>query len=259
LKTIEERDCIQKVLQETEKLAGAGKLAAQIAHEINNPLAGIKNSFLLVKDAIPSNHQYFEYVGRIEKEINRVSQIVKQMFDLYRPGTTPSKRFRLYDTVKDITELLKVARQEKRIKIEIDCDEKTTVTLPEALLRQVIYNIVQNAIQASAPDTTVKICAFANDGRLNLSVSDQGPGIDEKIKDKIFEPFFTTGAGGPESGLGLGLAITKDIISAMNAEINFTSEKNKGTIFNISIPIESEVSNFKSAEADKSNLKESVR
>ena len=115
-----------------------------------------------------------------------------------------------------------------------------TVTLSEALLRQVIYNIVQNAIQASGPDTTVKIYACADNNRLNLSVSDKGPGIDDKIKDKIFEPFFTTGIGGPKSGLGLGLAITKDIISAMDGTINFTSEKNKGTVFNISIPIANE-------------------
>jgi PAS domain S-box-containing protein len=240
LKTIEERDHIQKILQETEKLAAAGKLAAQIAHEINNPMAGIKNSFLLVKDAIDKNHQYFEYVGRIEKEIDRISQIVSRMFDLYRPDTAPANRFRLYDTIRDIVELLKVARQEKQINIKIDCNEKTTVILSEALLRQVIYNIVQNAIQASGPDTTVKIHACAENSRLNISVSDEGPGIDDKIKDRIFEPFFTTGIGGPESGLGLGLAITKDIISAMDGTIDFTSKKNRGTVFNISIPIENE-------------------
>lgn len=240
LKTMEEKNHIQKILQETEKFAAAGKLAAQIAHEINNPLAGIKNSFLLVKDAIPQSHRYFEYVGRIEKEIGRVSQIVRQMFDLYRPDTAPVNRFRLYDTIRDTVELLKVARQEKHINIEIGCSEKTAVTLSEALLRQVIYNIVQNAIQASGPDATIKILACTDNDRLNLSVSDEGPGIDDKIKDKIFEPFFTTGIGGPEGGLGLGLAITKDIISAMDGTIDFKSEKNKGTVFNISIPIENE-------------------
>lgn len=240
LRTIEERNRIQKILQETEKVAGAGKLAAQIAHEINNPLAGIKNSFLLIKDAVPPNHRYFEYVGRIEKEIDRVSQIVRQMFDLYRPDTRPANKFRLYDTIKDIVELLKIAWQEKHINIEIDCNEKTTVILSEALLRQIIYNIVQNAIQASESDTTVKINAYADDGKLNLSISDEGPGIDNSIKDKIFEPFFTTGIGGPKSGLGLGLAITKDIINAMDGAIDFTSEKDKGTVFNIFIPMENE-------------------
>ncbi|OHB55444.1 MAG: hypothetical protein A2173_09990 [Planctomycetes bacterium RBG_13_44_8b] len=236
IKTIEERDRIQKILQETEKLAGAGKLAAQIAHEINNPLAGIKNSFLLVKDAIPPNHQYFKYVGRIEKEIDRVSQTVRQMFDLYRPDAAPAEQFRLSDTINDIVELLEVALEEKHINIEIQCSDNIIVRLSEALLRQVIYNIVQNAIQASGANTTIKILASADNGKINLAISDQGSGIDEKIRDKIFEPFFTTGRGGPKSGLGLGLAITKDIINAVNGTINFTSEKDKGTVFNISIP-----------------------
>jgi PAS domain S-box-containing protein len=240
LKTIEEKDRIQKILQETEKLASVGKLAAQIAHEINNPLAGIKNSFLLIKDAIPTNHQYFEYVGRIEKEIDRVSQIVKQMFDLYRPDARPKDKFIVYEAIHDIIELLKIASQEKRINIELDCPQNTTVMLSEGLFRQIIYNIVENAIEASAPATTVRIRACADNGRLNLSISDEGPGIDDKIKDKIFEPFFTTGIGGPKSGLGLGLAITKDIVAAMNGAISFTSEKNKGTTFNISIPTENE-------------------
>jgi PAS domain S-box-containing protein len=240
LKTIKERDRIQKVLQETEKLAGAGKLAAQIAHEINNPLAGIKNSFLLVKDAIPSNHRYFEYVGRIEKEINRVSQIVKQTFDLYRPDTRSPDKFRVSETLKDITELLKIASEEKQVKIKIDCPYAITVTLSEALFRQVIFNIVQNAIQASPPQSSIEIAAVISNSMLFIQVSDQGSGIDEKIKDKIFEPFFTTGTGGPKSGLGLGLAITKDIINAMEGKIYFENRRPAGTVFHISIPIPDE-------------------
>ncbi|MGB8226704.1 MAG: PAS domain S-box protein [Sedimentisphaerales bacterium] len=240
VKTIEERDRIQKILQETEKLAGAGKLAAQIAHEINNPIAGIKNSFLLVKDAIDKNHPYFEYVGRIEKEIDRVSQIVRQMFDLYRPDTRSADKFKVREAIKDITELLKIASQEKQIHIEIDCPHNVTIVLSEALFRQVIYNIVQNAIQASPPQGIVKITALIDDSRLDIQVSDEGHGIDEKNRDKIFEPFFTTGSGGPGSGIGLGLSITKDIISAMDGTIDFTSKKDKGTVFNISIPIGNE-------------------
>jgi PAS domain S-box-containing protein len=244
VKTIEERDRIQKILQETEKLAGAGKLAAQIAHEINNPIAGIKNSFLLIKTAVDKNHPYFEYVGRIEKEIDRVSQIVRQMFDLYRPDTRSADKFKVCEAIKDITELLKIASQENQIHIEVDCPHDVTIILSEALFRQVIYNIVQNAIQASPPQGIVKITALIDNSRLNIQVSDEGHGIDEKIRDKIFEPFFTTGSGGPGSGIGLGLPITKDIISAMDGTIDFTSKKDKGTVFNISIPIGNESRTF---------------
>ncbi|MFA5292679.1 MAG: PAS domain S-box protein [Phycisphaerae bacterium] len=242
-KTIEEKDHIQKILQETEKNAALGKLAAQIAHEINNPMAGIKNSFLLIKDAIPSNHQYFGYVARIEKEINRVSQIVKQMFDLYRPDTDSADNFMVREVIEDITELLRIASQEKQILIEIKCSDDISVILSEALFRQVVYNIVQNAIQASPPQGIIKIAAAISDSRLNIQVSDEGPGIDEKIREKIFEPFFTTGSGGSASGLGLGLSITKDIINAMEGKISFENRKPIGTTFNISIPINNESAN----------------
>ncbi|OHB50887.1 MAG: hypothetical protein A2Y10_15895 [Planctomycetes bacterium GWF2_41_51] len=240
LKIIEERDHIQNILRETEKLAAAGKLAAQIAHEINNPLAGIKNSFLLIKEAVDKKHRYYEYVGKIEKEIDRVSNIVKQMFNLYRPEISKPKLFRLYDSIKDVTELLITSAKTKNIDIEIICDVKLSVSLSEDLIRQIIFNIVQNAIRATQSDGKVKILARTEDERLKLSVIDQGPGIDENIKDRIFEPFFTTGIGGPDSGLGLGLAVTKDIINAMQGEINFENLKPHGAVFNISIPLSNE-------------------
>ncbi|PKL48076.1 MAG: hypothetical protein CVV39_04965 [Planctomycetes bacterium HGW-Planctomycetes-1] len=242
LRALEEKDRIQKVLQETEKLAGAGKLAAQIAHEINNPLAGIKNSFLLLKDAIPADYKYFEYVGRIEKEIDRVSNIVQQMFELYRPGTRPADKFDVREVIGDIIELLRAAGREKCIHIEISCPDDIVATLPEALFRQVMYNLIQNAVQFSPPKGTIKIAASKTGSKLKIEVSDEGPGVDEKIRQKIFEPFFTTGTS--TSGLGLGLSITKDIINAMEGKIHFENRSPKGTVFTISIPITNESRTF---------------
>ena len=240
LKTIEERDRIQNILRETEKLAAAGKLAAQIAHEINNPLAGIKNSLLLIKEAVDKNHKYFEYVERVQKEIDRVSNIVRKMFDLYRPNVAAVKQFRLYNTIKDVTELLTAGENQKNINIEINCDSNIRITVSEDLLRQIIYNLINNAIQADGQNAKVNITAISDNGFLEMSISDEGPGIDDTIKDKIFEPFFTTGIGGPQSGLGLGLAITKDIVTAMRGKISFENLKPKGTRFLLSIPLNNE-------------------
>jgi two-component system, sporulation sensor kinase C len=139
--------------------------------------------------------------------------------------------------LRDIVELFKIAGQEKQVQIEIDCPVDSTVMLSEGLFRQIIFNIVQNALQASPPQGKVQITAALTDSKLNVLISDEGTGIDEKIRDKIFDPFFTTGSGGPTSGLGLGLAITKDIINAMEGKIDFQNRKPKGTVFNISIPI----------------------
>jgi signal transduction histidine kinase len=229
---------LQKAFEgETEKLAAIGKMTAQVVHEINNPLAGIKNSLLLVKEAANKNHKYYEYIERIEKEIDRVSNILKQMFDLYRPDISAAKEFHLYNTIFDVSELLKDAVNQKNIEIEIECSRKISINISEDLLRQVIFNLIRNAINASGHNSKIKVNATLADGFLKLSVTDNGPGIDDKIKDKIFDPFFTTGIGGSDSGLGLGLAITKDIITAMRGQINFENINPKGAKFYISIPL----------------------
>jgi len=238
---ITERKHVEKILRESEKLAAAGRLAARIAHEINNPLAAIKNSFLLIKDAIGQDHPYYQYVGRIDKEISRVSHIVRQMFDLYRPGGESPHKFRLREVITDVVALLKVSSRECNVNIEVDVSgDSAVVTLNEGLFRQVLFNIIQNAIEASPSDETVKVSADVSDELLTVKVADRGPGIGEDIRDNIFEPFFSTKNGDSTSGLGLGLSVCKGIVDAMGGSISFECEKGRGTIFSIVTPLPKE-------------------
>jgi PAS domain S-box-containing protein len=240
-KDITQRKRMEKTLRESEKLAAAGRLAARIAHEINNPLAAIKNSFLLIKDAVPRDHPYYQYVGRIDNEISRVSSIVRQMFDLYRPGSEPRRQFRLREVITDIVALLKVASEERNVDIQLDISGGSpVVTLDEGLFRQVLFNIIQNAIEASPPGEAVKVSAEVSDELLTVKVADQGPGIEQDIRDKVFEPFFSTKEGDATSGLGLGLSVCKGIIDATGGAISFSTEKGRGTVFNINIPLPKE-------------------
>jgi hypothetical protein len=222
---------------EIEKWAGMGQMAAQIAHEINNPLAGIKNSFSLVKDAVPEDHPYYKYVDRIDNEINRIARIVRQMFDLYRPEHEIKKEFSVDKTIYEVVALLEAAWRENNITIEMD-SKPITMEMPEGLLRQVLYNISVNAIEASPRGGVVKIMTEVDNKILTLSISDQGVGIPLEIHSRIFEPFFTS-KDGSRKGLGLGLAVSKDIVKKLGGHIDFESEPGKGTLFRIILPLKS--------------------
>jgi signal transduction histidine kinase len=110
------------------------------------------------------------------------------------------------------------------------------VTIPEGLLRQVLYNIIQNAIEASPTGSLVKIAIKIADDVLIITISDQGSGIPDELLSQVFEPFFSTKSGISTSGMGLGLSISKGIVEGIGGSLDFRSEKGKGTVFTIEMP-----------------------
>jgi signal transduction histidine kinase len=227
---------LEKQRLENEKLAASGRMAARIAHEINNPLGAIKTAFSLLEPAVPKEHRHHHYLGKIEKEIDRIARIVRQMLDLYKPDTAAPKEFRIDQTVKEILTLVKSG--ERAIKFDLDLARaREKITLPENMLRQILYNLALNAVEASPADGTIRITAAIAGNRLHIAVADQGEGIPAEIGDRIFEPFFTTKRISANGGTGLGLSVCKTLVEAMAGEISFTSQPGKGTEFKISLPL----------------------
>ena len=222
---------------ESEKIAATGRMAARIAHEINNPLAGIKNSFLLIKDAVPEGHPDYTFVGRIENEIERITRIVRQMFELYRPDQKSSHEFSINEAIHDVVALLEPSRRVHDVAITVEMPEPPVIaSLPEGSLRQVLFNIFQNAIEASPRGGLIKIATTFTEDSLSISVADYGSGIPDAVGSQVFEPFFTSKGHLPGGGLGLGLSVSKSLVEGMGGSLDFESRDGQGTVFRIVLP-----------------------
>ncbi len=238
LHDVSQRRRTEQMLRESEKLAATGRIAARVAHEINNPLAGIKNSFLLLKDAIGPEHRYFSYVARIENEIARIARIVRQMFDLCRPEELSLDEIDLVATIHDVVALLGTIAPQRNVTIEVStAGLQQRLQLPEDSIRQVLYNIVINAIEASPEGGRVRIDAGVVDGSLWLDVRDDGAGIPPEVRAHVYEPFFTTKRGTGAAGLGLGLSISRGIVEWLGGTLDFEVCNGQGTLFRVVLPV----------------------
>lgn len=241
-------DELEKQHAENEKLAATGRMAARIAHEINNPLGIIASAFTLVSRAVSPQHRHHHYIGKIEKEIGRIAQILRHMLALHRPQCEQPRAFRADKTISDILALMEPAARERRVRLALEADQaRAEVVLPENMLRQAVYNLVLNAVEASPENSTVNIFAAIAAQSLQITILDHGHGISPEIAGHIFEPFFTSKNRALTGGLGLGLSICKGLVEGMNGEIHFESEPGNGTTFRLIIPLKT-TPDFRQAE-----------
>jgi PAS domain S-box-containing protein len=224
---------------QAEKLAALGHLAADIAHEVNNPLAGITNAFHLVKQGIGIDHRHYRFVELIDREIQRLAIIVKKMYSLYQgvPATEPQAT-NIDELLQDVATLLGHKLTSKRLRLRTDVvTRRQVVDAPRSDLFQVLLNLVQNAIDASPADSEVGLSVAERDGQLRWSVTDRGTGIATDILPRIFEPFFTTKSGAGWQGLGLGLSVSRGLVHAMGGRIEVETQPEHGSTFTVVHPL----------------------
>ncbi len=231
---------MEKQREENEKLAATGRMAARIAHEINNPLGFIQFAFQLISRDLNPESRHYHYLGKIDKEIERIAGIIRQMLDVHRPQRELPQTFRPADTIQDVLLMMQPLTTARGVTVEHDSERAgSNLTLPENMLRQVLYNVILNAVEASAPESRVQIMAQAQPDLLTITISDNGHGIPEEVQPRIFEPFFTTKSATKNSGMGLGLSICKSLVEAMNGTIKITSRVGTGTVCQITLPVAS--------------------
>ena len=230
------RELHGRVVQ-SEKMAAVGLLAGNIAHELNNPLTGIRSLAQVLLAEIPDGSQLHGDIVEVEKAAARSQKIIENLLDFSKGGgDEKQQQITINEIVTRTLPMLKTAMRDHRSEIHLSEDD-IQVRVEPHLMQQVVFNLVNNACQAmKEPGTiTIETSVPAREPSIaELRVSDTGEGIPKEIQEIIFEPFFTTKEEG--KGTGLGLSMSQSVIEKFGGEIRVESEKGQGATFIVRLP-----------------------
>jgi signal transduction histidine kinase len=241
---------LQSDLMQRDRLGAAGQLVAQLAHEIRNPIASLRNCLELIRRRVDDDPEAREFADLAIDELLRMHELAEQMLDLNRPRDPGSQRCRPMIVAREVATLSIAGAGRERLSVEIRGDEQLEAAMSPDALKQVLLNLVQNGREAyenwsSRPDIPARIMIAVEraNGDVQIEVRDNGPGIPSEIMSRIFDPFFTTKDAVHGVGLGLFVAeglvrtaggrITAGQVSALSAGGN----QDHGAWFRIELPI----------------------
>jgi len=225
----------QEMLLQQEKLSSVGKLAAGVAHEINNPLTAVLTNSMLLLEELPEAHPMYEDLKGIADETLRCRDIVRGLLEFARQEAPAKAESDLNKIVDSVIGLVKKQFSFKNISIEQSlAPDLPLVRLDRDQIQQVVVNMLINAMEAIERDGEIWIGTSYDAAKqiIQLKMSDSGHGIPEDVRLKLFDPFFTT----KEAGTGLGLSISHGIIERHGGSISCESRVGKGTTFTITLP-----------------------
>ncbi|MFH1241384.1 MAG: response regulator [Pseudomonadota bacterium] len=248
LREAEFRAKVEQQMIATERLASLGTLAAGVAHEINNPLAVIKESvgwmnLLLKKEELmhmPRRQDFEMALGKIENGVERVRRITHQLLGFVRKREQVFSEVNMKELMDEAAQLLHRESANKDINIVQETGSSAiTIWSDPYQLRQVLVNLLTNAIYATGPGGKITMTVEEIGEQVGLKVSDTGQGIPKENLERIFEPFFSTKPTG--EGTGLGLFVTRGILEKLGGKIDVESQVGHGATFYIKLPKHHEI------------------
>jgi len=225
----------EAAMRRSERLAALGQLSAGLAHELRNPLGTIKTSSeMLSRNVASENEVAREVAGYISTEVDRCNSLVSRFLDFARPLEARLSTAELTQVIDRAIEMASREAAERGIAIYRNYEPDVPPFLMDAeLMERVFFNLLQNAVQASRPGTTVTVKTRAAGDMAETDVIDRGSGIDPKMKETIFNPFVTT----KPTGVGLGLPIVAKIVDRHGGKMAVESQPGEGSVFRVSLPM----------------------
>jgi PAS domain S-box-containing protein len=237
---ISDRKRIQRLLIQSEKLAATGRMAAAIAHEINNPLESVVNLIYLARQNSSVESKAHRFLLTAEQELERISHIARQTLGYYRDTGSPSEIY-LHELMENVLTVYQAKLISSSITVATSFNDLQKILVSKGEMLQVFSNIIANAIEAMPEGGALnisirKLMNSAGDG-IQTIIRDNGVGIERKHLEKVFEPFFTTKV---DIGTGIGLWVSKQLIEKRGGQISIASSTepgNSGTSITIFIPL----------------------
>jgi two-component system NtrC family sensor kinase len=226
----------QAQLIQAEKLAALGRMAASIAHEINNPLQAVQNCLHLVINRPLPDEKKTRYIQMAQEEVDRLIAIVMRTLDFYRPSKGKIAPTHINNVIESVLALANKRLEQGRVRVrrQLAAELPDVLTVPDQLT-QVFLNLVINAVEAMPNGGELTIASQLETGWVRVRFADTGQGLKPEDIDKIFEPFFTTKV----TGTGLGLAISHGIIDRLGGRITVESAPGQGAAFTVWLPVRS--------------------
>jgi PAS domain S-box-containing protein len=234
VRDLTETKALQEKIAKSERLAALGQLVAEISHEIKNPLVLIGGFARQLLRSTPDEKSQGK-LKLISDEVQRLENLLLELREIYRPPSLSYQPMNINTLLREIYSLSKEDCESKRITIDLQTDQDPLwIEGDSGKLKQVFLNLVKNAMEAMERGGHLVIRSRPVGNRVEISITDNGPGIQPKDRDKLFTPFFTT----KHRGTGLGLSVSKKIIEDHSGgSLNLESQEGRGTIVKITLPL----------------------
>ncbi|MEE8409943.1 MAG: ATP-binding protein [Myxococcota bacterium] len=229
-----ERSAAERRALQNEKLSTLGLVAGSIAHEVKNPLSSIKTIASVMAEDVPPDSEQHKDLQIIVDEVDRLSESVSAILTFARPAAADGRRASASEAIEGTLRIMRHLAKQHGVELSVSvAADLPTMDVDENAVREVVFNLLANAIDAAGVGGRVAIDGATEAGRVVIRVHDSGPGIPPAIQDRIYEPFVT----GREEGTGLGLYVVSRRLRDVGGEIHCESSTDRGTVFTVKLPV----------------------